>query len=353
MKIVFFRHSLLNRGGDKMVAAYASFLAKQGHQVSIAANRFESVHQLHPLVSLIPLKLPGKTGTILSALFTNYRDSLVIADIIPMASILTLSNRNRIIYFAQDNDESYYSSSIMRSLIRILYHFGLGWLKIPAIAVSRNLADELGNAYNASLSVVPNGVDTGMFYPDPLHDYVASKAGRRAVLLFSRSDWRKGFDIAVKAINKVAIDTCFKEKLEVWTVGEAVIGRFEGLPHRDFGYVDEAGLRRIMSSADLFLYPSRHEGLPLMPLEAMACGCPIVCSSASAAVAINGFNAIVVENGDEIGFASSVMKLLNDKTLCELFIINGRCTALSMGLDEACRNFEESVIRLCNKREIL
>lgn len=349
MKIVFFRHSLLNRGGDKMVAAHASYLADRGHQLSIAANIFNTVHHLHPLVRLISLKLPGKTGTILSAIFTSYRDSLVIADIIPMACLLSICNRGRIVYFAQDNDESYYASSAMRLMIRILYHLGLGWLKIPTIAVSRNLADELESTYNASLNVVPNGVDTNIFYPDPNPEHIASKGGRRAVLLFSRGDWRKGFDIAVRTINKVASDDDLRETIEVWTVGDPAAGRFDGLLHRDFGYVDEAGLRRIMSSADLFLYPSRHEGLPLMPLEAMACGCPVVCSDASSAVAVNGHNAIVVDNGDEPGFATSVMNLLNDGTRRALIINNGRLTASKMRIDEATRKFEELVIRLYSR----
>jgi len=349
MKIVFFRHSLLNRGGDKMIAAHASFLAAQGHQVIIAANRFDTVHLIHPLVRLVPLKLPGKIGTILSAAVTTYRDTLVIADIIPMACLLSFCNHGRIAYFAQDNDESYYSSSAMRLLIRILYHLGLGRLKIPTIAVSKNLADELGKPYDAVITVVPNGVDASMFYPEPNPDYIASKAGRKAVLLFSRSDWRKGFDIAVKTMSKVAIDSDFKDTLEVWTVGEAATGRFEGLPHKDFGYVDEVELRRIMSSADLFLYPSRHEGLPLMPLEAMACGCPVVCSSASAAVAENGYNALVVDNGNDTGFAASVMRILNDGPLRESFINNGRTTALEMSLDGATRKFEDSVLRLYDR----
>lgn len=329
-----------------MIAAHASFLADRGHQVFIVANRFDTVHHLHPLINLIPLKFLGKTGTILTALFTKYDDSIVIADIIPMACLLSVCNHGRIIYFAQDNDESYYSSSAMRLLIRFFYQLGLGWLNIPAIAVSKNLADELAKTYKTCLSVVPNGVDSNLFYPDPDPGQIASKAGRRAVLLFSRSDWRKGFDLAVRIMNNLANDSSFKEKIEVWTVGEPATGRFEVFPHRDFGYVNEAELRRIMSSADLFLYPSRHEGLPLMPLEAMACGCPVVCSSASAAVAVNGHNAFVVEVGDESGFAASVERILNDNALRESFIDKGRLTALEMRLDEATRKFEESVMGL-------
>jgi glycosyltransferase involved in cell wall biosynthesis len=44
--------------------------------------------------------------------------------------------------------------------------------------------------------------------------------------------------------------------------------------------VDDATLRQILSSADIFFYPSRHEGFGLFPLEAMACGCPVVTTEA-------------------------------------------------------------------------
>lgn len=44
---------------------------------------------------------------------------------------------------------------------------------------------------------------------------------------------------------------------------------------------DDAALALAYSEAHLFVYPSEYEGFGIPPLEAMTCGCPVVCSSAS------------------------------------------------------------------------
>ena len=47
------------------------------------------------------------------------------------------------------------------------------------------------------------------------------------------------------------------------------------------GYVDDADLPALYSGADAFAFPSLYEGFGLPPLEAMACGTPVVTSNTS------------------------------------------------------------------------
>jgi len=337
MNIVFFRHSLLSRGGDKMIVMYANHLAASGHQVTIKANVVDSVFTLDSRVSISPLRFSGKIGTILSAFFEKTDADLVIADIIVMVCLLSFLNRRKVICFAQDYDEAYYSNRIQKLFIRCLYFLGLTFSRIRTIAVSNQLAALLRNRFGADVTVVENGVDTNIFYPDPLPDLLSAKEGRKSLLLHSRADFRKGFDIAINAVEQLRHRLTVS--LEIWTVGEPVQGLFPDFILRDFGYAGEVDLRRIMSSADVFLYPTRHEGFGLMPLEAMACGCAVVTTSA-VPFAVHEKNSLVAEIEDCDAITEYLNLLLNDELLASRLIENGKQLAGRCKLSDAARQFE-------------
>lgn len=340
MRVTFFRHSLLSRGGDKMVCVHASYLASVGHQVTIEARRVDTVFQLDPSVHLKTLPFSGKSGTLLSAAFGRLECDRIIADIIPLVCLLALRNRGKVIYFAQDYDESYYASRFMKMLVRCMYYLALRCFRIPVIAVSANLAKLLEKRFNADVMVVENGVDTSVFYPDPDHELIIGKEGRKALLLLSRSDRRKGFDIAREVV--AGMKTSHNGLFEVWTVGEPCPGMFPDTVHRDFGYLDEKDLRRVMSSADMFLYPSRHEGLPLMPLEAFACKCPLVTTEA-VPFASHGENAFVAKVEDVQGILSNTVRLLGNYQLAESMVERAHATAMKQSLGIALKKFEDTL----------
>ncbi len=61
------------------------------------------------------------------------------------------------------------------------------------------------------------------------------------------------------------------------------------------GYVDDADLPALYSAATAFVYPSIYEGFGLPPLEAMACGTPVVCSTAASLPEVVGDAAVNVD----------------------------------------------------------
>jgi glycosyltransferase involved in cell wall biosynthesis len=79
----------------------------------------------------------------------------------------------------------------------------------------------------------------------------------------------------------------------------------------------------------VFAFPSRYEGFGLPPLEAMACGAPVVVSDASSLPEVVGSAALRVPPGDVLGWAAALGRLLGDATL--------RAELSAQGLAQAAR----------------
>lgn len=81
------------------------------------------------------------------------------------------------------------------------------------------------------------------------------------------------------------------------------------------GYVAQEELPSLYSHADLFVYPSLYEGFGLPPLEAMACGTPVITSNISSLPEVVGDAAITVEPTDERKLSEMILKVLGDAEL--------------------------------------
>jgi glycosyltransferase involved in cell wall biosynthesis len=68
-------------------------------------------------------------------------------------------------------------------------------------------------------------------------------------------------------------------------------------------------LEALYNRAYALLYPSRFEGFGWPIIEAQACGCPVVCSSAGPMADVAGAGALLHEPHDEEGFASDLLRL--------------------------------------------
>jgi glycosyltransferase involved in cell wall biosynthesis len=81
---------------------------------------------------------------------------------------------------------------------------------------------------------------------------------------------------------------------------------------RPLGFVAQDDLGGLYGAATVVAYPSRYEGFGLPPVEAMACGAPVVCTRIPAFEDILGDAAEIVAPGDVEGLASSLHALLVD-----------------------------------------
>ena len=81
---------------------------------------------------------------------------------------------------------------------------------------------------------------------------------------------------------------------------------------RLIGYVGDQDLRALYSSCKAFVSPSLYEGFGLPPLEAMACGAPVIASRIAAHVETLGTHAQLVEPDDASGLAQDIATLLEN-----------------------------------------
>jgi len=79
------------------------------------------------------------------------------------------------------------------------------------------------------------------------------------------------------------------------------------------GFVPDEDLPALYSAAELFVFPSLYEGFGLPPLEAMACGTPVITSNSSSLPEVVGEVGIMVEPRDVRALAEAMELVLTDE----------------------------------------
>jgi glycosyltransferase involved in cell wall biosynthesis len=178
-----------------------------------------------------------------------------------------------------------------------------------------------------NIVVIPNGVDLEAFSPEGHRD---ERVRVRSILYAGGYKPHKRVELLVDALAHVPDATLAL----VGDVPTALIDRARaaGVVNRiEFlGSLGDSALAAAYRAATIFCYPSAYEGFGLPPLEAMACGTPVVCADSSSLPEVVG-EAGVMFRGDAAELAEVLASLLDD---------NGRREKLKeQGLRRA-RSFE-------------
>jgi glycosyltransferase involved in cell wall biosynthesis len=133
--------------------------------------------------------------------------------------------------------------------------------------------------------------------------------------------WRKGLDTLLEAWGTLArAQPETERRLVLVGSGEDVgevrrrieAGSLPGVHVVDGWVQDRRRLADLLAAADVYAFPSRHEGLAVAPIEALAAGLPVVASDARGAADAVGDAGLVVPTGDAAALASAVGDLLAD-----------------------------------------
>ncbi len=118
---------------------------------------------------------------------------------------------------------------------------------------------------------------------------------------------------------------------------------------RFLGFVPLQTLRVFYEQAEAFVFPSLYEGFGLAPLEAMACGAPVITSETSSLPEVVDDAAVLVNPENVFGIARAIVDVLTDDALKQRLIARGRERARFFSWHEAARRVVE-VYRLAARR---
>jgi glycosyltransferase involved in cell wall biosynthesis len=223
-----------------------------------------------------------------------------------------------------------------RSVHRLRSHLYLSVLATFAIkratriiCVSDFTARELTARFPSAagrIRVIGEGVGEG-FCPQPAAS--VQRFRRRFglvdpyVLFVGTMEPRKNIARLIDAFSNAVAGHAFPHRLVIaggsgWMNG-SVGAAYEASRVRDrihfAGYLPEEELAAAYTGADVFAYPSLHEGYGLPPLEAMACGTAVLTSSTTSIPEVVGEAAALVDPSDGAALAEALVSLLRSPTL--------------------------------------
>ena len=187
------------------------------------------------------------------------------------------------------------------------------------IAVSESTRRDLVERYAVPaerIRVIHNGVDHARFRPQEVDaEAVARRYGVRHPFILcvgSLMPWRNGPRL-LRAAAHLNYGLLFVGR-DIWgTDPTASLAAEHGWDWARFaGYAADSDLPALYAAASAFAYPSLYEGFGIPPIEAMACGTPVVASNAGALPEVLGDAALLVNPYDEAALADALQAAVND-----------------------------------------
>ncbi len=200
------------------------------------------------------------------------------------------------------------------------------------IAVSSATARDIAACFNVPsdrVTVILNGLDHDRFQPGP------REAARAEVV--ARHGLRQPFFLYLARLehpakNHVRLITAFNQFKQRtgsawqlvlagsdWQGAEFVHAAIRSSPFaadiRALGFVDDTQLPSLYRAAEAFVYPSLYEGFGMPPTEAMACGCPVICSTRGSLGEVVGNAAATIDPESPDSIMRQMISLASDAGL--------------------------------------
>jgi glycosyltransferase involved in cell wall biosynthesis len=210
----------------------------------------------------------------------------------------------------------------------------------------------------ARLQVVPNAIDDAIL-EQPDEEEMARVRERyqirgRFVLYAGNIKPHKNLERLVNAFGVLKRRPAFSD-VKLLIIGDEV-NRFAPLRRtmeaagvrqdvRFFGFVPDHTLGALYRLASVFAFPSLYEGFGLPPLEAMACGTPVVTSRLSSLPEVVGDAAVLVDPYSVDDIAHGLQRTLEDESLRTELIARGRKRAQQFSWERSAKAIHEAYMK--------
>ena len=206
--------------------------------------------------------------------------------------------------------------------------------EIAIVTDSQSVKDDLMNLTtikSSRIHVAPLAYDTQIHYPQK-DDAVLRELGIDGpfILYLGVLDFRKGI---VNILNAFEIIKPMFPDLKLVLAGDlnpfvtSIPERLDGYRYIDdvirTGFVSDEQKRVLLSSAEVFLFPSEYEGFGIPVLEAMACGSPVITTNVSSLPEVGGDAALYVTPKQPEELAEAIQKILESDSLRSSLIEKG------------------------------
>ncbi len=356
MRISFILSSLWLSGGVRVIVEYANRLTARGHQIALVVPGDtldpDMLNEMDTRVSVRQTRLArGPRSNVLQMirLMWSLARAVPPSDVIvsthtptTAASLLAgrLLRRGRLVWLYQDYREMFigrpYEDWLMRHALR--------WHKC-ALTVSDYSRREL-TTYSPGKVIV---VGEGLSHPElfhPLSDESYHHASSQKTILFlGDMRPRKGLPDFLQAANLI-YERLRDIKLLIVSKEDCQIE--SSVPFEYIYRPTRVELARLYATCDLFVSASWWESFGLPPLEAMACGAPVVLTDSGGVreYARHEENCLMGPARDPAALAGAMWRVLNDPTLARRLAANGPPTAARFTWDRAVDRFEAAIADL-------
>lgn len=353
MRISFILSSMGLSGGVRVVVEYANRLAARGHECFLIApkGRVEP-DMLEEVLPEVRTRLshiePGVRPSAIRSFLLSFslairvpRSEVIVSTHTPttIATLVAsrLLRRGKPVWLYQDYLEMFLDRPVERWLLK----HALTWHDC-ALTVSTYSKEELGSFAQGKVVVVGEGLS----HPEllrPLPEDERLRDGRRRTLLYvGDMRPRKGIYDFIEAAQIVSEQM---PDLALWIVTKDK-GEIEStVPFQLFHRPARKKLAQLFASSDVFVSASWWESFGLPPLEAMACGAPVVTTDSRGIreYARPEWNCLVTPPRDSAKLAAAIRRILSDDELENRLRQNGPLTAAQYTWEGAVNRFEQAV----------